>query len=1069
VPTPYEAMFRATFTHEQWRERYPIDATNVAIATPPHPRFTLTINGVPSCLPLLRTILAMAHRTIPLPKWVSRIQACCLAVVVIGLVMAFAHLAIPQGASGNARKTRTIVAPRLSGGLDAGAAQASIDGGPVSPRIRVTAAEIIQRGSGSSRHSAAVAALLTGRRDQALAIFREIAPASRDALVWNDFAATNYAIAIADESPRHLEHALAAADEALRLDPASAEAMFNRSLILQRFGLRDLAAQSWKQYLERDGVSEWAHEARQALHALEPPPAFRDALDRAYAAMKRGDRRSVDALAAQYPQECRTWGEVEILGRWAEAFLHHHDSEAAAHLDLAEAFGSAIESRRGEHLLAAAVSAIKAADSTTRRALATAHANYRTARMTYRDEKPAAAERSLRGAADAFAAAKSPMAFAARYYGANTAYDQNRVAQAARELTQLRGELPPSYRALRAHIDWELALCEIANTRWGAALDLLQQSRDTFAALGEQDNASTIRSIVADVYENLGEVTLARRTRMEVLTRLGRTTNRNLQGSLAGMTRTAIREQDWPVALSLLTIETASARVAGNRTLEADALHRTAIVHLRTGSTTAAQEDLRQANGVRAQIPDAALAERLAADQLFIEGVLESMTGDRRAIATISSAIDFHLEHGQHAFLPQMYFARARARRQAGDDAGARIDITNAIGELERQRDATPTGDIRAGILATAGEIFEEAVSLQLKRGDAAAALQYVERSRARVLLDAYGNRDEAQLPPATAALSYFATGDDLHIFVADRRGVSVADAGLPLPEIRDLSRRLVQAAAGNDVPEMNRLGATLRAALIVPVENLLGGARTLVVTGQTEVLGIPFCVLRDASTQRYLIEDFTLIVSPSIAVYSRSVQRSAALAIHPSAQILAVGNPGDDLGGSGREVEGVTRPYRHRTILTGGAATRSAFIDAIASAYVLHFAGHGQRGRAEGEPSLIFSDSQLYASDIQRLKMPRLAIAVLAACDTGRGERNDSEGTWSIARSFLVGGVPTVVATLWPIEDADAPRFFVRLHEHLMNGRGAADAVRDTQLELLRGNGAIKPSIWAAIQVIGS
>lgn len=1016
----------------------------------------------PFAFRFLEQFLGMVHRTTPLPRWVSRIQACCLAIVVVGLILPFA----PHG---DARKTRAIVAPRLSGGLDAGAAQASIDGGPVSPRIRVTAAEILQRGNGSSRHSAAVAALLTGRRDQALAILREIAPSSRDASVWNDFAATNYAIAIADESPKHLEQALAAADEALRLDPASTEALFNRSLILQRFGLRDLAAQSWKQYLARDGASEWAREARQALRALEPPPAFRDALDRAYAALQRGDRgerRSAAALAAQYPQECRTWGEVEILGRWAEAFLQHRDSEAAAHLDLAEAFGSAIASRSGERLLAAAVSAIKSADGPTLRALATAHANYRTARMTYRDEKPAAAERSLRAVADAFAAAKSPMAFAARYYAANTAYDQNRIAQAARELTQLRSELPPSYRALRAHIDWELALCEIANTRWGAALDLLQQSSDTFAALGEQDNASTTRSIVADVYENLGEVTLARRTRMQVLARLGRTTNRNLQVTLAGMTRTAIREQDWPIALSLLAIETASARVAGNRTLEADALHRTAMVHLRTGNTTAAQDDLRQAAAVQAQISDAALVERLAADHLFIEGVLESMTGDRRAIATISSAIDFHRKHGQQAFLPQMDFARARARRQAGDDAGARVDITNAIGELERQRDATPSGDIRAGILATAGEIFEEAVSLQLKRGDAAAALQYVERSRARVLLDAYGNGDKAQLPPATTALSYFATGDVLHIFVVDRRGVSVADAGLPLPEIRDLSRKLVQAAAGNDVPQMNRLGATLRAALIAPVENLLGGARTLVITGQTEILGIPFCVLRDASTQRYLIEDFTLIVSPSIAVYSRSVQRAAARTIHPSAQILAVGNPLDDLGGSGREVEGVTRPYLHRTILTGAAATRSAFIHAIDAADVLHFAGHGQRGRAEGEPSLIFSDSQLYASDIERLKLPRLAIAVLAACDTGRGERNDSEGTWSIARSFLVAGVPTVVATLWPIEDADAPQFFVRLHEHLMNGRSPADAVRATQLELLRGN---KPAIWAAIQVIGS
>jgi CHAT domain-containing protein len=100
---------------------------------------------------------------------------------------------------------------------------------------------------------------------------------------------------------------------------------------------------------------------------------------------------------------------------------------------------------------------------------------------------------------------------------------------------------------------------------------------------------------------------------------------------------------------------------------------------------------------------------------------------------------------------------------------------------------------------------------------------------------------------------------------------------------------------------------------------------------------------------------------------------------------------------------------------------------------------------------------------------MPKLAVAVLAGCDTGRGARNDSEGSWSIARAFLIAGAPSAIATLWPIDDKDAPAMFSGLHNHLMSGRGPAEAAHDAQIEMLRGNQRGRPSIWAAIQVIGS
>ncbi|HVT46104.1 MAG TPA: CHAT domain-containing protein, partial [Thermoanaerobaculia bacterium] len=68
---------------------------------------------------------------------------------------------------------------------------------------------------------------------------------------------------------------------------------------------------------------------------------------------------------------------------------------------------------------------------------------------------------------------------------------------------------------------------------------------------------------------------------------------------------------------------------------------------------------------------------------------------------------------------------------------------------------------------------------------------------------------------------------------------------------------------------------------------------------------------------------------------------------------------------------------------------------------------------------------------------------------------------------AFLEAGVPTVIATLWKIDDEASKAFFTRLHEHLRGGTRPAQALRATQVEFMKRGAS--PSIWAAVQCIGS
>jgi len=106
--------------------------------------------------------------------------------------------------------------------------------------------------------------------------------------------------------------------------------------------------------------------------------------------------------------------------------------------------------------------------------------------------------------------------------------------------------------------------------------------------------------------------------------------------------------------------------------------------------------------------------------------------------------------------------------------------------------------------------------------------------------------------------------------------------------------------------------------------------------------------------------------------------------------------------------------------------------------------------------------------AEIARLRLRPSSVVVLAGCSTARGERRASEGVISVAHGFLAAGAPSVIATLWPINDQAASVFFPRLHKRLAEGFSPAEALRQTQLESIR-RGDVPASLWAAVQDIGS
>jgi len=105
------------------------------------------------------------------------------------------------------------------------------------------------------------------------------------------------------------------------------------------------------------------------------------------------------------------------------------------------------------------------------------------------------------------------------------------------------------------------------------------------------------------------------------------------------------------------------------------------------------------------------------------------------------------------------------------------------------------------------------------------------------------------------------------------------------------------------------------------------------------------------------------------------------------------------------------------------------------------------------------------------RRSLPLLALVVLAACGTIRGEADHVEGMPSVARAFLAAGARGVVGTLWEINDDIASRLFRRVHEQILAGHPAVIALRNSQVELIRDPDARlrHPSSWAPVEILGN
>jgi len=354
----------------------------------------------------------------------------------------------------------------------------------------------------------------------------------------------------------------------------------------------------------------------------------------------------------------------------------------------------------------------------------------------------------------------------------------------------------------------------------------------------------------------------------------------------------------------------------------------------------------------------------------------------------------------------------------------------------------------------------------------------------------------QAGLPADTAVLAYFVGDRRSHGWLLSRS--ELRHSVLPgRRQVADLVNAFVQQ-------QRNGARTPADAAVAALLGTLLNGvkARRLLILPDGPLNGLPFAALPMPQGQPHelLIDRFVVSAAPSLALAMYRPERAPAL----QRRIAVISDPiytPDDrrltLAASGAanyrgsertserlarlpysaiEARAVVRAFGDANVieLAGFNATARRVIDLPSNELrVLHFATHAVARRDAPEQSALFlsefaadgsplANDRLTMDDIARSGL-RADVVVLSGCATGDGRELRGEGVLGLTYAFLANGSHTVVASLWPVEDALTARFMEEFYAAYRSSGSAPQALRIAQL---RTRGTSGSAVWPSFVV---
>ena len=938
--------------------------------------------------------------------------------------------------------------------------------------------------------AAAAVRLIAVCTDAAIAKLEE----SSDTISRTHLAAAYYVRAQNEDRPSDLLSALDAATAAAAMKPALPAAVFNRALIEEALGFRELAIASWEEFGTLD-ASQWADEARDRRDALVAARQNDATLQwplteaRIAEAIRRRDRAMLTRLITPFPSAATDYLTLNVLPQWAE-------NPSAALLDDARFLAGELSRLTGDRFSPDVVDAIPVSPDAA--ALRRGFRGYRDGRDAQEALQSTLAGQSFTAAVQDLTRGGSPLRFEAAVRAAYYTPDGAAIDRLEREVLR-RG-----YTRLIA------MLHSLRVRQYGKDfLKSLPASEAAVAAYKATDPEELAKAYNrrGDAWMLAGQHELAWREVVQALRLLPHVRKPRDRSAILGTASKVALALDHPdaavlyadVAIDMLRsalpsvppadlerIRSLQTNLALARRWRADGLRR-------LGRDDEALDELTEAGRLLVNEKDPETLRLVTSAKDASHGDTLLQTDPPAAIRHYTHALEQTGPRELHAYTAWLYAQRAEARRLAGQDPEP--DLLASLQALDAEEKAILAGRARGqgeelwnGYFSRFQEPYHRLIRHYIEQKRYDEAFEIAERGRAYELLHLAGPTPEQRgpLPDGTFILEYVVMDDRTYVFVVSNGPVDVVTLSATARDVEKWRAAFMRAVTlGKEQSAaiaLEKPYARLVAEPLQRIQQKFSGLPNLVFVPDGAMHGLPISALFDAATGEHLIQKAVVSIAPSTALYLHSRALDAAMPFQRNPSLLLIGNPKfeknaftqglEDLRYADEEVVGIRELYQGGVVLMDAEATVPAFLAQAENKTIIHLAAHSiVNPDAPWESMLVLApsgnDEGLFTAKelVQQLKLNQTRLMVLATCSSAGGGPIGPEGVAPLVRPLLGAGVPAVIGTLWNVEDATAKEFLVSFHRDYKASSDAASAMRSAQLRLLRNTNILK---WAPFQVIG-
>jgi CHAT domain-containing protein/Tfp pilus assembly protein PilF len=363
-------------------------------------------------------------------------------------------------------------------------------------------------------------------------------------------------------------------------------------------------------------------------------------------------------------------------------------------------------------------------------------------------------------------------------------------------------------------------------------------------------------------------------------------------------------------------------------------------------------------------------------------------------------------------------------------------------------------------------------------------------------------------LPSDQAIIEYHFSDSLLYCFVLADHILTSVKCGKKDTIIQNLNTLLQQFsrqdyfnAGPEEFKTITSVSSNLYDILIRPFESKIKDKRLVIIPdGQLGYLSFDLLLSSKVNEENQSYSDLPWLIKCNPISYSSSATiffeqsrnnpgkvSSDLLAFAPSYDFYNIKRNGNMVDSVMLNLSPLTGTKEEIHSIAGLIKTKKRFDDAATEDYfkehagnygILHLAMHTIINNDNPLYSkLVFSpaekgsheDGYLNTYELFRLHL-KGQLAVLSACNTGGGKLESGEGIISLARGFFYAGIPSVIMTLWEIEDHSSANLMALFYEYLKKGYPKDVALQLAKVSYLEKAGKLHghPYFWAGYVSIG-